>query len=186
MRRRCPKGFRFSVKAPRELTHYRGLGLSSGRLESFLEGPHRLGPKLGALLVQLPPSLVFDRRVAERFFDRLRALTHASIACEPRHPSWFLPQAEETLARREVTRVAAEPAIVPEATEPGGWKGLFYFRLHGSPQMYYSAYSDDFLVALASALRARRAGAELWGIFDNTAAGAAIPNAMMLDRLLRP
>jgi len=46
--------------------------------------------------------------------------------------------------------------------------------------MYYSAYSDDFLGQLALKVRAVKAGATVWVIFDNTAAGAAIENALAL------
>ena len=79
---------------------------------------------------------------------------------------------------------AADPARVPEAAEPGGWRGMAYYRLHGSPRTYYSSYEDDYLDALASRLRQDvDAGREVWCIFDNTAAGAAAQNA--LDLLAR-
>ena len=86
------------------------------------------------------------------------------------------------LRQYEVARVAADPARVPEAARPGGWPGLVYFRLHGSPRTYYSAYMEEALAALATELQART-GAEVWVIFDNTAAGAALPDAL---ELLRP
>ena len=81
--------------------------------------------------------------------------------------------------------MAADPARVPEAGEPGGWPGLVYYRLHGSPRMYYSDYSPAYLDALAASISAARGrGAPAWCIFDNTAAGAATPNALdLLERL---
>ena len=83
-----------------------------------------------------------------------------------------------------MARVAADPAVVPAAAEPGGWDGLVYYRLHGSPKMYYSAYPDEYLEALAKTLSGPRKSADVWCIFDNTAAGAATANALdVLDRV---
>jgi uncharacterized protein YecE (DUF72 family) len=83
-----------------------------------------------------------------------------------------------------VARVAADPAVVPEATEADGWGGLVYYRLHGSPEMYYSAYSADYLDALALAVAQRARSAAVWCVFDNTALGAATANALdLLGRL---
>ena len=113
------------------------------------------------------------------FFNRLRQEFEGGIACEPRHPTWFTPEVYALLTRFQVARVAADPAPVPAAAEPGGWRGLIYYRLHGSPKIYYSRYSKEYLDTLASTLPP---GA--WCIFDNTAEGEAIANALgVLERL---
>ncbi len=65
-----PDGFRFAVKAPKEITHVRRLLAAEAPLEKFLGEVAGLGSKLGALLVQLPPSLAFERDLAEGFFLR--------------------------------------------------------------------------------------------------------------------
>ena len=68
---------------------------------------------------------------------------------------------------------------------PGGWRGLAYFRLHGSPRPYYSSYESSYLEALASRLQAlRRRRVPTWCIFDNTALGAATANAWSLGELI--
>ncbi|MGH7121101.1 MAG: DUF72 domain-containing protein [Acetobacteraceae bacterium] len=72
------------------------------------------------------------------------------------------------------------------ATEPGGWTGIRYFRLHGSPNVYRSEYGSDALASLAARLsHAAAAVPPTWCIFDNTALGAAILNAIALQNLLR-
>jgi uncharacterized protein YecE (DUF72 family) len=183
-----PDGFRFAVKLPKTITHERRLLDTAAPLERFLGEAAGLGAKLGPLLVQLPPSLAFDPAVAEGFFALLRqrhaglVACEASVACEPRHPSWFTPEADSLLVAARVARVAADPARVPEAAEPGGWNGLVYHRLHGSPRMYRSAYEPPVLAALAERLAGRRA--EAWCVFDNTASGAALGDALELGRLL--
>jgi uncharacterized protein YecE (DUF72 family) len=76
------------------------------------------------------------------------------------------------------------PVAAAAAAVPGGWPRLVYYRLHGSPRRYYSAYDDRFLDRLAATLRARARTASVWCIFDNTAAGAATANALaLLERL---
>lgn len=176
-----PEGFRFSVKMPKAVTHAARLRAAEGALDDFLEGVRGLGRKLGCILVQLPPSLALDTDVAEGFFDALRRRWSGGLACEPRHATWLTPEGETLLARHRVARVAADPGRPPGAGEPGGWEGLRYFRLHGSPRVYYSTYEPGHLVRLRDTLRAEQAaGRELWCILDNTALGAATRNALDL------
>ena len=176
-----PAAFRFSVKLPKEITHVRKLRRSRVPLERFLDESAGLGLKRGPLLVQLPPSFEFDARVVERFLALFRSLYQGLVACEPRHPSWF-ERGARLLARYEVAQVAADPPCVPAAGQPGGWTGLAYYRLHGSPRTYWSAYSPEALDTLAASLRAR--SGEVWCVFDNTAAGAAFENAWYLRHVL--
>jgi uncharacterized protein YecE (DUF72 family) len=177
-----PEEFGFSVKMPKEITHLRRLKECGEPLERFLKETQFLGQKLGAVLVQLPPSLVFERAVAEAFWTLLRESYAGGVACEPRHASWFNPEAGQLLADFQTARVAADPAPVPEATKPGGWEGLTYYRLHGSPRMYYSSYSEEALNALTQQLEARQALGTVWCVFDNTAEGAATGNALAVAR----
>jgi uncharacterized protein YecE (DUF72 family) len=176
-----PGDFRFAVKMPREITHRRRLAAPIELLDAFLGEVSSLGPKLGPLLVQLPPSLAFDAGTATSFFDALRERFSGSVVCEPRHPTWFSPggEAERLLIDFRVARVAADPAPVPEAAHPGGWDGLVYYRLHGSPRIYYSEYDEAYLATLTARL-SDYAAAETptWCIFDNTTLGAATGNAL--------
>ena len=88
------------------------------------------------------------------------------------------------MAQHRVARVAADPATAPSAECPGGWDGLAYYRLHGSPRVYYSAYPEPYLAALADRLRQAALSAQVWCIFDNTAQGAATDDALtVLGRL---
>lgn len=131
--------------------------------------------------MQLPPSLSFDAEVAGAFLASLRRRYEGALACEPRHPSWFTPEVSRWLVDREVARVATDPAVVPRAAEPGGWGGLVYYRLHGSPKVYYSAYPAEYLETLAVTLREAAKTAPTWCIFDNTAQGAATLDALAVS-----
>ncbi len=179
-----PPGFRFSVKVPKAVTHALRLREAGDLLRAFTGEVAGLGDALGCLLVQLPPSLAFVPEVAGEFFGVLAGLTEVPAVCEPRHPSWFTVEAEALLARFGVGRVAADPVIVPAAARPGA-VGIAYYRHHGSPRMYYSAYVQDHLATLGTELRDfAEAGREVWCIFDNTAAGEATGNALTLLQLL--
>jgi uncharacterized protein YecE (DUF72 family) len=179
-----PADFRFSVKVPKSATHERRLADAGDVLDRFLEEATQLGGRLGPLLVQIPPSLSFSASAAEGFFAALRDRFEGDIAFEPRHASWFAHAPERLLTHYRAARVAADPAVVPAAAEPGGWSGLVYYRLHGSPEIYYSDYTDAYLGTLAKSLTRAAESATVWCIFDNTALGAATANALdVLGRL---
>ena len=180
-----PPDFRFAIKLPKAITHDRRLARARAPLEEFLEETGALGVKRGPILVQLPPSFAFEPRLVGRFFTLFRSLYEGPVACEPRHASWASAGADALLVRHHVARVGADPAPFEGAATPGGWPGLVYYRLHGSPRMYWSRYDAARLGAWAAALRRVPASVEAWCIFDNTGSGSALPNALELDDLLR-
>ncbi len=179
-----PAGFRFAVKLPKTITHQRKLVDCGDLVAEFMPQAQLLGDKLAVLLVQLPPKLTFDAQAATAFFSDLQPRTHGRIACEPRHPSWFDAAPDSFLREMGVARVAADPAICEAAAKAGGWPGLRYWRLHGSPVIYRSSYADR-IGALASEIRATNSS-ESWCIFDNTASSAATADALALLRELGP
>ena len=178
-----PPDFRFSVKLPKAITHEARLIGCQDQVAAFRAEAGQLGHKLGPLLVQLPPSLVFSASAHERVFAGLRGVWPDPVVLEPRHASWFDPDAEALLRAYHIARVAADPAPHPDASRPGGWPGVAYWRLHGSPRMYYSTYDDRAQAALADHLRSDEPR-ETWCVFDNTAAGAAAANALELQVLI--
>ena len=179
-----PSHFRFAVKVPKAITHDQALRRPRERLAQFLDETSGLGEKRGPLLVQLPPSLAYDSRVVRRFFACVRDSYEGPLVCEPRHATWFAAAATRVFETHRVARVAADPARVPEAAAPGGWNGLAYFRLHGSPRTYWSRYDEAFIAGLAPQVVAAGAGGDAWCVFDNTASGAAIENAWEVRRHL--
>lgn len=179
-----PPDFRFSVKVPRLLTHDQRLAEPEAVLDRFSGEVVGLGDRLGVLLVQLPPNLGFDPAVAEPFFKAVGDRFDTPVALEPRHADWFSDTTDRWLSDRKIARVAADPAKHPDAERPGGWRGLTYYRLHGSPRVYYSAYAPEILADMARTLEAERAAAPTWCIFDNTAGSAALGDALSVaDRL---
>lgn len=176
--------FRFSVKAPKTITHECGLAPTREQMRGFVEEIGHLAPKVGPLLFQLPPRQAFDKAVARRFFEEVREeYPNGDAVLEPRHPSWFSTEAEMLLREFRIARVVADPPPVPEAARPGGDASLVYYRFHGSPRMYYSSYSAAWLERLAAEMLAQTC--DVWCIFDNTASGAALGNALELTHFVR-
>lgn len=175
-----PASFRFSVKVPREITHILRLHHAEDKLARFLDEAMHLEEKLGCLLVQLPPSLVFDHAAVDKFFSLLRQRAAMPLACEARHLSWFGDEASSVLREHDVTVVEADPQVAPfPASMHVG--NTVYIRLHGSPRMYYSDYSEADIDRIAKDVgRHADAGRRIWCVFDNTAEGAAVPNALSL------
>ena len=180
-----PADFRFAVKIPRDISHDRRLIGCRDALDRFLDESAGLGARRGPLLLQLPPSFAYVARTAGRFLSLLRARHDGPVVVEPRHASWFSAAADTLLMSHRAGRVGADPPTVEEGGSPAAWPAVQYFRLHGSPRMYWSAYSPATLSDLARRLRrAADSGAEVWCIFDNTASGAAFLNARAVDRKL--
>ena len=186
-----PPDFRFAVKLPRTITHAARLVGVDELLRVFLDEVRGLGPKLGVLLVQMPPSLAFVADEAGSFFATMRAQYAGAVVCEPRHATWFEPVADRLLRDMQVGRVAADPALSARAAEPGGWLGssndgigaTLFYRWHGAPRVYWSRYEDAWIAARAAELSRWPPAADRWCIFDNTAAGAALENALTLKAM---
>lgn len=177
-----PRSFRFAVKFPRVISHERGLRGATAALDAFLAGVQALGERLGVLLLQLPPGLVYDGRSASSFLLALRRRTEVRVACEPRHASWFTQPADALLCYHDIARVAADPSSNPSGSRPGGCLEWSYWRWHGSPRMYYSPYEESALQALAAHARSH---SPAWVVLDNTANGFAVPNGLRLLELMK-
>ncbi|AQR73171.1 DUF72 domain-containing protein [Sphingomonas sp. LM7] len=179
-----PDDFRFAVKLPKAITHKARLVDCEDLLARFAGEVAGLGTKRGPLLVQMPPSFAYPGDVAERFFDMLDELVGGPVVVEPRHASWYVPEVDAMLAERRIARVVADPPVPEAARMPGGWPDLLYIRLHGAPRVYWSSYDAAQIDALAA--RIAESDVETWTIFDNTASGAALGNALDLAERLLP
>lgn len=175
-----PDDFRFAVKMAKTVTHERGLVDVEGEVGLFFADVAALKQKLGPVLVQLPPKLVFDEAVAATFFRCLRRYWPGKVEIEPRHVSWSEGSALTLLRDFKIGFVLADPQG-EELRQAAVAMQASYIRLHGSPKIYYSSYTAEDLQGYAALL-----GPETWCIFDNTASGAAQVNGIeMLDLLGR-
>jgi uncharacterized protein YecE (DUF72 family) len=138
-----PDGFRFTLKAPQRITHVARLRGCAQDLEAFWRAAAALGPKLGALLFQLPPAFKKDVRVLDDF---LRLLSPAMRpAFEFRHPSWHDAESLACLRSHGVALCVADSERLStpvEITAPHA-----YFRLRDE------GYQDADIVRWAATIR---------------------------------
>ena len=145
-----PDRFLFTLKAPRRMTHIRKLRDCEADLESFCRLAGELGPKLGTLLFQLPPTFKKDLAVLDAFLARLPRPARAAF--EFRHPSWHDAEVNACLASHKAALCVAdsEKLSTPLAvTAP-----FAYFRLRDE------GYQDPDIVRWAEAISGSTAGCD--------------------------
>ena len=172
-----PEDFRFAVKIPKEITHLRAMRDIGPSFETFLEDISPLADRRGPLLCQLPPSLAFAPAEMEAALATMRKADSGRIVIEVRHGSWASPSATALLERYAMDRVLADPALVWSRADFAA--PPCYIRLHGKPKVYYSSYTQEEIRDFARLL-----APDSWCVFDNTASGAAIENALTMLELV--
>jgi uncharacterized protein YecE (DUF72 family) len=173
----APPDFRFSVKAPQAITHYRQFHHVTDMLDSFyrtiFDG---LQEKLGPVLFQLPPRTRYEPDRLQRILDHLDPAFQNVL--EFRHESWWQPEVYDALRSRSVSFCGMSHPELPDQIPAAG--PVLYYRFHGVPELYRSAYADDALNNFADQVKARADLRQAWCYFNNDAAVAAIPNAKTL------
>jgi uncharacterized protein YecE (DUF72 family) len=123
--RQTPERFKLTLKAPRRITHDQRLRDTGELTRGFCRTAGTLGPKLGALLFQLPPTFKKDVPLFETFLRELPS--GAPAAFEFRHPSWF---DDDVFARLREHRMALCVADSEKLSAPLVMTADFaYFRL---------------------------------------------------------
>lgn len=174
-RARTPDGFVFAIKAPRTITHVRRLAAAADLVTVLIERVSGLGPKLGPILYQMPPSLRRDDALLSAFLDALPP--YPKSAMEFRHPSWDDAAVRATMRARDVAWCVT--AIPARADLQGSWA---YLRLHGGPG--YTQYAPDENRAIAEVVAAGAAD-PVYAFFDNDTDGAAVRDATALRQAVR-
>lgn len=145
-----PEGFRFSFKAPQQITHFSRLRECQEEVEEFLRvlEPVRQAGKLGLLLFQLPPNFKMDLNRLDTFLcmPGLQAAGRPPLAFEFRHESWFVSPVYERLRASNVALCVAESddLATPEV-HPS--EGLACFRLRrngGYTEAEIEAFAQRF------------------------------------------
>ena len=120
-----PDHFRFTLKAPRRITHEARLRGSADPTGAFCAAAQSLGPKLGVLLFQLPPSFRKDLTVLDDFLALLPPGVRAAF--EFRHASWHDPEVFERLRSRRLALCIADSERMTTPLEVTA--DYAYFRL---------------------------------------------------------
>ncbi len=177
---KAPEGFLYAIKVNRAITQYRKLDpLSYPQFEEFVHRAERLGPALGPLLLQLPPSLGRDDGRLAAFLDQPVVARHP-LAIEFRRADWFADEVYALLRHHRVALVLSDFKDLPVpqvATTP--W---VYLRLHGTSGHYYGSYGEEGLHYWASRLKDLCPDGYVY--FNNDVGGAAPHDALRLRELL--
>ncbi|HME42480.1 MAG TPA: DUF72 domain-containing protein [Syntrophorhabdales bacterium] len=174
-----PADFLFSVKMSRFITHIKRLNVEEESVRRFLTDAIALKDKLGAILIQLPPSLKYDRALITDFFSLLDPALKYTI--EARNKTFINDDFFSLLHDRNIAWCIAESAgryPYHEALTAS----FVYLRLHGRTQLYASNYTDEELHDLAAKIR--RWARETYVYFDNDFSGYAVQNAITLSSML--
>jgi uncharacterized protein YecE (DUF72 family) len=175
-----PSDFQFAVKASRYITHIKRLRNVADELALFLERADHLGPKLGPILFQLPPTQQLELgRLSE--FRSLLAKTRRWVI-EFRHPSWHTTEVYRLLTDHGVALcIPVGGGLHPDRITTASYT---YIRMHRG-QEPEGGFTDKELVDWAGQIRAlRTAGKEVYVYFNNDWGGYAIRDAIKLRGLL--
>lgn len=174
---RSPKEFRFTVKAPRLITHYKRFKDARRETEDFYNiVTAGLQEKLGTVLFQLHPRIEYTPENLDRILTTLNP--SYSNVLEFRHPSWWDEKVMKQLKANGITFCSISYPGLPDEvykTAP-----VMYYRFHGVPELYLSSYTDAELGGVANKINSFRSVDEVYAYFNNDIQVAAVDNAKSL------
>ncbi len=176
------ENFSFSLKLHQNFTHLCDLNPPAKELKRTLKLYQVLDEKFGCLLLQFPPKMNFNEKRMQRFYRLIRQSFDKAVVIEPRNSTWLTKDSLALMKEYSISKVIADPEKCPG--QKYNYAGIKYYRLHGSPVIYRSSYSESFLRNLS--LEIKKSRKEIWVVFDNTASGAGFPNALSLNKKSRP
>jgi uncharacterized protein YecE (DUF72 family) len=177
---KTPPGFKFTLKANRQITHRKKLKDVNAEVRYFTLLADNLQDKLGCILFQLPPSLTFDDRLLEDFLSTLPP-GHKNVI-EFRHESWYTKKTFDLLQAHEVIFCTVSSAMVPDIV--GLTAQTAYFRFHGLTGGYRYCYTDDELKRWADTIKSASVQ-ESYVYFNNDYKAYAVENCKALSNLLK-
>ncbi|MFO8166122.1 MAG: DUF72 domain-containing protein [Desulfatiglandales bacterium] len=180
---RTPDDFFFSIKGSRYTTHTKRLKDPLQAVQKQKNNVWPLQHKIPAVLWQLPASFSVDMDRLRDFAGALQSWQEVRHALEFRDSSWFVPEVASLLEDCSLAVCISDAADWPRWDAVS--TNMVYVRLHGRPQTYQSAYSDDELAQWARKVKAwRHEGRIVHVYFDNTDGPAAPKNAIRLKEIL--
>jgi uncharacterized protein YecE (DUF72 family) len=172
-----PTRFLFAVKAPRLITHYKQFNDTERMIGDFYRTSREgLRDKLGPVLFQLPARATFN---AERLQRIIRQLDPSFLnVIEFRHSTWWTKEVFDTLGEHKICFCSQSYPNLPDDLIYN--TSFLYYRFHGVPGLYTSAYEKKWLRKLAENIRMKKQLKAAYLYFNNTATIAAISNALYL------
>jgi uncharacterized protein YecE (DUF72 family) len=177
---RSPEQFRFAVKAPRIITHYKRFKNTADDLQRFYDTIYAgLSDKLGSILFQLHPNMQYSEENLERILSTL----HGSFTnvIEFRHASWWRDDVLKALKQQGIVFCNISYPGLPEDIYQTA--SVVYYRFHGIPKLYYSDYDTDTMHEVHKTIHTFKRVKEAYVYFNNTAQGHAVNNAVYFNSL---
>ncbi|MGZ4130640.1 MAG: DUF72 domain-containing protein [Actinomycetota bacterium] len=170
-----PESFRFTLKANQRITHFKRLKDADDDVRDFLERARLLGPRLGTVLFQCPPSLKYEASLIASFVGYLPPDVRAVM--EFRDPSWR--EARHVLREQGVAWCVAETDEHDPEPDDLSWEPYGYLRLRKTE------YSDEELAGWAELIGAALEGEhDVYCYFKHEEEGAGPKMAKRLRAIL--
>jgi uncharacterized protein YecE (DUF72 family) len=174
--------FRFSVKAPRAITHFKQFINCEQMLSDFYgtvqEG---LKEKIGCILFQLPPRMAYKEAKLLQIVDSLDPSFKNVL--EFRHESWWTAEVYRTLSKHNITFCGQSHPELPEDVVQNN--KVLYYRFHGIPELYRSPYEFKILKRVADEIEENKKIKEAFIYFNNDIEVSAIANALEMETYLK-
>jgi uncharacterized protein YecE (DUF72 family) len=179
---KSPAKFRFAVKAPKAITHYKKfLGTEQLMTDFYTVIRDGLQEKLGCILFQLPPRLSYSEEFLRRVTDSLDP-SFANVI-EFRHESWWKEEVYHELARHHIAFCGMSHPALPKEVICN--TSLFYYRFHGDRQLYASEYSKKELQETIEIVETHKNVKKAYVFFNNDIFGHAVTNAQQMAELAK-
>jgi len=179
---KSPADFKFSVKAPRIITHYKQFNESESLLNDFyLSIKEGLKEKLGAILFQLPSRIIYTETFLQRIIESINKDFINTV--EFRHSSWWNDKVFAQLSKYNISFCGISINNLPDDIVSNAQN--IYYRFHGIEKLYFSEYPVEVIKKFAEKLNTKAKNkASCYIYFNNTATMAAINNAQQLQKLV--
>lgn len=169
-----PADFRFALKVPRAITHFKKFNDCQQMLSSFHATINEgLREKLGPVLYQLAPNYNFTEQKLEKILNAVDPTFNNVL--EPRHPSWWNPDIYQRLAENNIAFCGMSHPDLPDEVIQN--TPTVYYRFHGVPQLYASHYDMAALQKVVDQVKDNKSIREGWFYFNNDIGTSAVQNA---------
>jgi uncharacterized protein YecE (DUF72 family) len=171
---KSPAEFRFAVKAPRAITHYKKFNDTTQLITSFYDTINSgLKEKLGPVLFQIPPNYNYTDEKLEKILNNLNPVFNNVL--EPRHVSWWREDIYKKLADHNISFCGMSHPALPDDIIQN--TSQVYYRFHGTPELYKSSYTTESLKKVVDTINNNVLTRSTWCYFNNDIDVCAIDNA---------
>jgi uncharacterized protein YecE (DUF72 family) len=182
---KVPNDFLFCPKMSRYLTHIQKLQEPKNILEKFFDAFEPMQGQIGLILLQLPPSVVFDYDIVVNLFAILKEkYCDNTFAIEARHKSWLAQESIDLMIKYDIAFVISQSGVGFPYAEFVTSHNV-YLRFHGPQKLYDSSYTANELKRFAALINNwMKERHQVWAFFNNCYHTYAIQNAFTLETSL--